>query len=147
MAIVPNRIRHNSTQSSCQLLYQHRVMQLGECWGASSCEPRLSGTFAKLSRIFREISLVLSPGSRNCKHLHSPSEQLQVVASLSGLRLPRLLVCDSGDRNRRVLYALPGRAGHRNLEASVRKFVTYGDTSANWLCRRIALRFYSLSVR
>ena len=41
-------------------------------------------------------------------HLHSPSEQLQVVASLSGLCLLRLLICDSGDRDRRILYAVPG---------------------------------------
>ena len=82
---------------------------MGNAGGPQAGNLDFSGTFAKLSRIFREISLLLSPGSRKiCKHLHSPSEQLQVVASLSGLRLPRLLVCDSGDRNRRILYALPG---------------------------------------
>ena len=85
-------------------------MQLREGEGPQAGNLDFSGTFVKLSRIFREISLVISPGSRNiCKHLHSPSEQLQVVvASRSGLCLLRLLVCDSGDRNRRILYALPG---------------------------------------
>ena len=55
-------------------------MQLGGCWGAD-----FSGTFVKLSRIFRKISLAISSRRHNiCKHLHSLSE-LQVVASLSGL--------------------------------------------------------------
>ena len=83
-------------------------MQLGEFGGPEAGNLDISGTCAKLLRIFRKISL-LSPGSRNiCKHLRSPSEQLQVVASLSGLCQLMLLVCDSGDRNRRILYALPG---------------------------------------
>ena len=103
------QIESGTTQPNPRASYQHRVMQLGECLGPQAGNLDFSGTFAKLSRIFRKISLVLSPGSRNiCKHLRSPSEQLQVVASLSGLRLLRLLVCDSGDRNRRILYALPG---------------------------------------
>ena len=108
------QIESGTTQPNPRVSYQHRVMQLGECLGPQAGNLDFSGTFAKLSRIIREISLVLSPGRRNiCKHLHSPSEQRQVVASLSGLRLPSLLVCDSGDRNRRILYALPGLGTER----------------------------------
>ena len=108
------QIESGTTQPNPRVSYQHRVMQLGECLGPQAGNLDFSGTFAKLSRIIREISLVLSPGRRNiCKHLHSPSEQRQVVASLSGLRLPSLLVCDSGDRNRRILYALPGLGAER----------------------------------
>ena len=108
------QIESGTTQPNPRVSYQHRVMQLGECLGPQAGNLDFSGTFAKLSRIIREISLVLSPGRRNiCKHLHSPSEQRQVIASLSGLRLPSLLVCDSGDRNRRILYALPGLGTER----------------------------------
>ena len=108
------QIESGTTQPNPRVSYQHRVMRLGECWGPQAGNLDFSGTFAKPSRIFREISLVLSPGRRNiCKHLHSPSEQRQVVTSLSGLRLPSLLVCDSGDRNRRILYALPGLGTER----------------------------------
>ena len=81
---------------------------MGNVGGPQAGNLDFSGTFAKLSRKTRNFTGAF-PGSRNiCKHLRSPSEQLQVVASLSGLRLLRLLVCDSGDRNRRILYALPG---------------------------------------
>ena len=106
--IVPNRIRHNSTQSSCQL-----PTQGGAAWGVLGGPKLGTWTLAAHSRNFRGSfakfhSCFPREAVKICKHLHSPSEQLQVVASLSGLCLPRLLVCDSGDRNRRILYALPG---------------------------------------
>ena len=97
-----------ATQPNPRASYQHRVMQLGECWGASKLG---TWTLAAHSRNFRGSFAKFHwrfPGEAVCKHLHSPSEQLQVVASLSGLRLLRLLVYDSGDWNRRILYALPG---------------------------------------
>ena len=72
---------------------------MGNVGGPQAGNLDFSGTFAKLSRIFREISLALSRGSMQTS-AH--------VASLSGLRLLRLLVYDSGDRNRRILYALSG---------------------------------------
>ena len=97
---------HNSTQSSCQLPTQGDAawgmlggLKLGT-WTLAAHSRNFRGSFAKFHWRF--------PGEAVCKHLHSQSEQLQVVASLSGLRLLRLLVYDSGDRNRRILYALSG---------------------------------------
>ena len=100
---MPNRIRDNSTQSRAS--YQHMVTKLGTCWRhAGNLE--FSGTFAKLSWIFKEVLLLLALVSRNIrKHLCSPSEQVQVVATLSGQRLLRLLVLDRGERKR---SSLPG---------------------------------------
>ena len=79
-----HRVRHSSTKCSA--------------WGMLGSQAGnldFSGTFAKLVRIVRKTSPMICPGRCNiCKHPRSPSE-LQVVASLSGLCILRLLVCDA----------------------------------------------------
>ena len=78
---------------------------MGNVRGPQAKNLDFSGTFAKLSRNFTRAL----PRSRKIyKHLHSPSEQLQIVTSLSRLCIPKLLVYNNGNKNRRILYALPG---------------------------------------
>ena len=97
------RTESGTTQPNPHASYQHRVMQLGLKLGASAH-----------SRSFRKLSLVIYLGLGEHVRICRTRQGCRSLPHCEGCAICKsVTVCDSEDRNRRILYALRGWAMKR----------------------------------